>query len=72
VLEKLARPVNPRGDDRSGRLRLRVWGSQLHLDLAPQNRAPRLVLGDGHAAFHADPDALLRWLAALSQQTLQQ
>jgi hypothetical protein len=32
--------------------------SSFHLALGPQNAAPFLVLGDGHAALDADPHSL--------------
>src|SRR5206468_4166003 len=42
----------------SGRLGRRVGGLELHLDLTAENGAPVFVLGDRHAALHADPDPL--------------
>src|SRR5262249_49070896 len=48
-----------------------LFGLELHLNLALEDRAPIFVLGNGHATFDANPDAGLRRLA-LPKQALQQ
>jgi hypothetical protein len=54
---------------RRGRFGGLLAGAKLGLDL--ENRAPVLVLRDGHAAFDADPDSFLGRVV-LSEQTVQQ
>ena len=46
-----------------------LGGFALHLLLAPEDTAPGLVLGNGHAAFAADSDALGRFGLAGEQFT---
>ena len=40
--------------------------------LVPEDRAPVPVLGEGHAAFDADPDPLLGWFRLPSEESLEQ
>ena len=42
------------------------------LHLVAEDRAPVPVLGQGHAAFDADPDPLLGWFLLASEKSLQQ